>query len=352
MFDDNDEAHLREVRSRTLATLREALGDARDVAILDAPNQRNVGDSLIWEGELAYLKSLGVNLRYVADLKGYDARDVRSALPAGGVILLHGGGNFGDLWQGHQMHRERIVRELPDYRIVQLSQSIFFSSESRAEQAHDLLRKHPDFHVLIRDELSMERARQMLPDLRVTYCPDMALGFSPTVSSGAAAPDRSVLVIARADKEAASGLAAVAPDWLGERDVQVTDWGRHAADARRWKNARAVARLHHLLIVARRRLRITPVLPRRVTERAIRTINQVNVQSAVDLYAGAPLIVVDRLHAHVLAALLGIPHVALDNNYRKIGSVFDEYTGRFSTAHYAHSIDEAREVALAELGGR
>ena len=40
--------------------------------------------------------------------------------------------------------------------------------------------------------------------------------------------------------------------------------------------------------------------------------------------------------------LLGIGHVMLDNNYRKLGAVFDDYTGVFSTATYCTDLGEAR----------
>ncbi|MEG8022012.1 polysaccharide pyruvyl transferase family protein [Sphingomonas aerolata] len=37
-------------------------------------------------------------------------------------------------------------------------------------------------------------------------------------------------------------------------------------------------------------------------------------------------IVTDRLHAHILALLLGIPHVALDNEYGKLSAYIAAWT--------------------------
>jgi exopolysaccharide biosynthesis predicted pyruvyltransferase EpsI len=39
-------------------------------------------------------------------------------------ILLHGGGNFGDVWPGFQRFREQVIRESPNRRIIQLPQTI------------------------------------------------------------------------------------------------------------------------------------------------------------------------------------------------------------------------------------
>lgn len=345
MLNDLDAAHLAAIRARTEATLREAIGDAREVAIIDAPNQRNIGDSLIWEGELAYLRRLGCTIRYVSDIRCFDARLLRRKLSTKGVVLLHGGGNFGDLWVGHQEHRERVVAALPEYRIVQLSQSIYFSNEERAAEANARLAKHDDFLVLIRDNISLERAGSYLPDIRVQYCPDMALGWGPPQEFADSYRPTEIIAIARADREAASGLRDVPTDWIAGHQVRVTDWGLHAKDPLGWRFARLILRLQHILIAGRRKTGIpVPQFPQAVAMRMLRKTNSSNVESALQLYSSAEALIVDRLHAHVLSMLLGIQHVLLDNNYRKLGGVFEDYTGVFSTAHYCTSVTEAREV--------
>ena len=359
MRSSDDSARLAELRSQTETILLEALGGSRRVAILDAPNQRNVGDSLIWAGELAYLKSLGCEIVHVSDLGGYDPRDVRRHLGRDGVVLLHGGGNFGDLWLGHQRLRERAVTDLPDYRIVQLPQSIYFGDEARAAAAHRILAAHPDLTVLIRDNLSMERARTQLPGIRTIFCPDMALGYEPAVGGHRAPGGRSVLVIARADREAASGLAAVTPDWLAPASLTKTDWWLDGDQPASWQRARRVATLHHHAVRPRRVVRRMtggrlglPTIPRSKFQGAIALINRENIRYAETLYARTDALVVDRLHAHVLAALMGIDHVLLDNTYRKLGAVFDDYTNQFSTARYCTDLDGARAQVLAFMDRR
>lgn len=346
---NTDSVYLRGLRDATEAVLREAIGAGVDVALLDAPNQTNVGDSLIWAGEMAYFRRMGLRLRYVADIKSYDPAALRRAMPSG-VVLLHGGGNFGDLWTGHQNHREQIVKDLPDYRLVQLSQSIYFTSDERAAQADAIIGAHPDFRLLLRDSLSMERAAAQLPSLKPTYCHDMALGFEPPLVKRTAR-GKDLLIIARQDKEAASGLHDVGESWGTGVDVTSTDWHSEGWLAVRYGAARRVMRLHQLLVQVRRRLGWTPVLPQWIVQRVIAALNDINITGALRWYAAADLVVVDRLHAHVLALLLGIDHVALDNNYRKIGAVFDDYTGQFSTANYATDVAVARDL-VASLTGR
>ncbi|MDR7188708.1 pyruvyl transferase EpsO [Microbacterium sp. BE35] len=346
MIVSEDLAHLSRVRQSTLDALRTHLGAVTDIALIDAPNQRNIGDSLIWAGEIAYFERLGLTIRYISDLWSYDAEALRRAMP-NGVVLMHGGGNFGDLWPGHQILRERVARELTDYKVIQLPQSIYFGAESRAEEANAAIGGHPDFHVLVRDSLSMQRAAAQLPDVAVSFCPDMALGWDAPATTRATG-DR-VVVIARADKEATSNLVSVAEGWLPGARVEVTDWVELMGGSRAWSFYRSASKLNHLYTRGQRRLPLLPVvLPNRLARTVISSINSVNIAAAVKLYETASVVVTDRLHAHVLASLMGIPNVVLDNNYKKVSQIMHDYSGAFSTASLVSGLDEARtQVAAA-----
>ncbi|WP_275005741.1 polysaccharide pyruvyl transferase family protein [Promicromonospora iranensis] len=324
---------LHQIRLATLDVLADVIGTGRDVALLQAPNQRNVGDTLIWLGEREYLRALGLRLRHVSDLGGYRADAVRASLSGRGVVLIHGGGNFGDLWYGHQLHREQVARDLPDLPIVQLPQSVYFDSSARADQANTELGAHPDLTLLVRDQGSWARAEQQLPDVRTRYCWDMALGWRPPRREPRSV--RRPLVLARTDHEAASGLTTLD---LGARlgtPVDYADWRNLGPDAVAWQLLRAFPRLAHRVPVLRRP-GFQPLV-----RACISAINAINARGGVRLLRDRPMAVVDRLHAHILAALLEVPHVALDNNYGKIGAVYAEYTHVFSTARFASDLDDA-----------
>lgn len=65
-----------------------------DYVLLDVPYYTNIGDTLIWEGTRELLKTLPYKCLYTASVETYKYRP----LPKDTVILLQGGGNFGDLW--------------------------------------------------------------------------------------------------------------------------------------------------------------------------------------------------------------------------------------------------------------
>lgn len=346
MVNPADAVHLRGLREQTLAVLRETIGEGSPVALLDVSNQGNAGDSLIYAGQLAYFRALGLRLRYAADMRGYTAAALRRALPEG-VVLLQGGGNFGDLWRGHQKFRDRVAHDLPNYRIVQLPQSVHFDNPERAARTDEVLGSHPDFTLLLRDTESMRRAAADTPSLKARFCPDAALGWDPPRSWVASTgPITEVLVIRRKDKEGSSGLSSVKPGWIPGVRLRRTDWTLQGWQRRRWLAARAVLRwLEGLAAGSALQRRLHTQIPNGLARGLLSTVNQANLDGALKIYAGTGLAVVDRLHAHILACLLGIEHIVLDNSYGKISAVHRDYTGGFSTAHHATSLDEAAAIA-------
>lgn len=53
------------------------------------------------------------------------------------------------------------------------------------------------------------------------------------------------------------------------------------------------------------------------------------------------LVVTDRLHAHVLAGLMGVPHIVVDNSYGKVAAIHGEYTHGFLEGVFARDLDQS-----------
>src|SRR5674476_746345 len=107
-----DAVYLSSLRQNTRRLVTTVLGeDCSEVVLLDTPRHKNSGDSLIWMGELRYMSDLGIQVRYHTDIGRYfreDLRRVSSRTP----ILLHGGGNLGDLYPRHDEFRRLIIAQL------------------------------------------------------------------------------------------------------------------------------------------------------------------------------------------------------------------------------------------------
>ncbi|AHG88409.1 polysaccharide pyruvyl transferase [Gemmatirosa kalamazoonensis] len=310
------------LRDTVLATVGPLLGSAPH-ALVDFPNYPNVGDSAIYLGQLACLRALGVGApAYVCDLATYD-RAALARRVGGGTILLAGGGNFGDLWPSVQAVREDVIRSFPANRVVQLPQTIHFRDPAALRRARDVVRAHPALTLLVRDAPSLEIARRELgADARL--CPDMA--FCLGSLRRPRAPDHDVVRLARTDAEAATapndaGVPTV--DWMDEPETALRrlNWRLTAAVRKRRPGAAMLARTTYGPL-ARQRLR-----------RGLRML------------AAGRAVITDRLHGHILALLLGIPHVLLDDAHGKLAGFHAAWTHDVVGVRHATSLAEAVAAA-------
>jgi exopolysaccharide biosynthesis predicted pyruvyltransferase EpsI len=319
------------LRLRVTETLGPLLDSAEGLALIDFPNTANIGDSAIYLGQLACLRSLGMRPRFICDLRTYDRRELARRIGRSGVILFAGGGSFGDIWPAAQELREEIVRSFPDNPIIQLPQTIHFESDDRLRRARAAYEAHPNLTLLARDRRSLEIARREFR-ARSLLCPDVAFALGPLRRPK---PGTIPIVwLLRTDKETrgwAPPPGASPVDWLDEPFMVLRELSyRLMGAAGRERLGRAARPLLTRLYapLARQRLR-----------------------RGLDMLASAQVVVTDRMHGHILCLLLSIPHVLLDNSYGKLSSFYETWTSTVDTVRWAESPAEAaclaRELARA-----
>jgi pyruvyl transferase EpsO len=317
------------------ARYAQALIHGMPTALLDFPDHSNVGDSAIWAGEIIALRQAGHDLRYTCDVTSFNESALRWRMPFG-QILLHGGGNFGTVWPIYQGFREAIIQRFPDYRIVQLPQTIHFESELALARAHRRLSAHPDFWLMVRDRRSESIGRD---HLRVTtlLCPDSALMLQGRLQR--AQPSLDVLVLARTDKEA--GQAQLKDFALARHQVSCTDWLDEPQTTR--KQFTQLAKK-----AARSRWgRVRKV--QQTSQRAFQALAWERVQRGAHLLSKGRVVVTDRLHAHILCMVLRIPHVVLDNSYGKLSEFIRCWHREDPLLSLVTSRQEAEDVARQRL---
>ncbi len=114
---------------RPLELLDRLLEGIDTVALVDYPEYANVGDSLIWLGQLVLFKRLGKKIVYVDAIWHTDFAALRNVVEKGAAVIINGGGNFGTLWPEHQRFRESLLQKFPAATIIQMPQSICFAGE-------------------------------------------------------------------------------------------------------------------------------------------------------------------------------------------------------------------------------
>lgn len=293
-------------------------------ALLDFPDYSNVGDSAIWVGQRRAFDALAIPAPALVATHRIDHGDL-DRMGSRAPILLLGGGNFGDIWPAHQNFRHALLDRYPGRPIIQLPQSIHFDDPAAIDRTARAIGQHGAFTLLLRDQPSIDLARARF-DCEVRLCPDAA--FMIGVQDRRRTLDLDLMFLMRTDKEKTpvDGI----PDFKGRSEV--IDW------------IGAEPGLHR---AARRKVRIDTILsanPRRF-DRADRTrryfdlLAERRLERGFDLLSRARFLITDRLHAHILATLLGLPHVFLDNSYGKIS--------RFAAAFGTEREGARAETSLA-----
>ncbi|SDD59103.1 polysaccharide pyruvyl transferase family protein [Actinokineospora iranica] len=331
---DQRRARLRSHIARVLSTL---LAPGTRCALVDFPLHANVGDSAIWLGERTALRGLGVSVAYTCDEQSFRPQDLLTAVPEG-VILIHGGGNLGDLWPERQHFREHLVRSFPRHRIVQLPQSICFRDDANLQRARAVFDAHPDLALLVRDQHSLHLARTHFAATSL-LCPDMAFTLSVPPTNGCRAHD--VVWLARSDHEA-TGLPPPAPNG---RTLH-TDWTNELDATPAWQLRRNAA--GQRLRAAVHALQEHPD-PNRVAAVAAAhdELAALQLTRGCALLASGDVVVTDRLHGHLLSLLLDRPHVLLADRYGKVGNSWRTWTSGWPGVRWAGSPSEAVDQAHA-----
>jgi len=300
----------REELSRELAQLI-----CRDYILLDLPYFGNVGDTLIWQSALDILAELPHKCLYSAAITTYKKPKIKPDT----IIVFMGGGNFGDIWERHQIFRHRVMADFPHNPIVQLPQSVWFNSADKLAADVECFARHEGpVAICCRERQSFDLiAANYKGPVRPLLLPDMVLGLNVGALAsklGVALCDGSGnLFVKRTDCEAsvtADVIQKQVPD-----DAYVGDWpsmcGACAPFNRYWAiNARLARfkKFYNYEDLAYKRF-----------------LKNVFLKSGMEFIAGYRTCFTTRLHCGILAALMGKEVVMFDNSYKKISGVYDEW---------------------------
>src|SRR5262245_25393911 len=128
-----------------VANLSRLIPQDSPLVYLDYPVHTNVGDLLIQLGTRRFFEQFNYNVIASRSAYDFDARLMRR-ITSDVTIVLHGGGNFGDLYDQHQNFREQVIRRFPDNRIVMLPQTIHYRSPERMALSAQIMSRHKNLH--------------------------------------------------------------------------------------------------------------------------------------------------------------------------------------------------------------
>ncbi|MGR5094388.1 polysaccharide pyruvyl transferase family protein [Vibrio maritimus] len=291
----------------------------KSVIFIDYPIYWNVGDYLITQGAEYLFEKVGarVNDRISGRNK---QRLFRKKLDSQTVLVLNGGGNFGDIYPHHQELRKEVVSAFPNNKVIILPQSIHYNNAIALKEDIEVFKSHPDLHLYVRDQHSFEEMKQSIPDGRLKKLPDMAFTMSQRWNK--TLPDKhKPLRMRRRDCETQS---------IEDQPVEAFDWEdlcttRHQFG---YDFARRLAR-------AENKLNCPLGLSWFWKKYSDHVVN-----IAVERFQSANVVDTDRLHGLILALLLGRDVVMRDNSYGKLSRFSREWLGLESLEEYQRAVNQ------------
>ena len=274
-----------------------------DYWLLEVPYYPNVGDTLIWQGELDFLNKLSYKRK---GMSSYHT-DIPQNIKKDEVILLQGGGNFGDIWPLPQDYRMRIVQQYPDNKIIFFPQTVWFEHEENMKACAEVLSKHKNLTICARDKVSYDILKQnfqnetlLVPDM--AFCMDMDKWRKPAVT-------KETLLLKRDDKELKEYNEL--NKLIQQGNITVCDWLPFTEDC--WQKT-----------WFRRTRKYIPAMYDWYAHNIFRPYM---VNSGIQLIGSHKKIYSTRLHAAILSILLDKAEdlTWYDNSYGKNSSFYDTW---------------------------
>jgi exopolysaccharide biosynthesis predicted pyruvyltransferase EpsI len=242
-------------------------------------------------------------------------------------VLIHGGGNFGDIWPEHNRVREQAIAAAHGRPVVQLPVSLHVDRPAGMSGVRNAVDSHGDVTFMWRDSESYDQGVEFFPASRHLLVPDAAFALQLERTTPAVADH---VLIRRTDIEASSDLVPAryrSVDWDFPPRFKLSSgwWGMRALE----------------------RLGISPARSPRAWQVMYGRLASAQLQYALGLLSSAEVVVSDRLHGHILSTIAGIPNVLYADKNRKNISFFKTWTAGLAHVRWADSLDEALDLAAS-----
>lgn len=289
-----------------------------DYALLDVPDYDNIGDNLIWEGELHFLNEIPHKKLYEASYLFFN----QNKLPKHAILLLQGGGNFGDLYTKAHKERLKIIAENHDKKIIIFPQTIFYQNNKNLIEDAKIINAHPNLTLCVRDHTSLKIAEEHFLNITTLLLPDMAFCLDLSIFKSSEKANKT-LFMKRRDSE------------LNERTPQITgdydslDWPTfNMPKEEKWKIIGRQRKLDKIAMFIQK----IPVLRLLVDNRygiKSRKGKEKYIETGVEFFNQYETIYTTRLHGLILGVLMGKDMKVLDNSYGKLSDFYEAWLKDF-----------------------
>ena len=257
--------------------------------LFNTPRHGNLGDHAIAAAEMQLLSELEIPTVDFPWLSR--CLHLLAALtPRDRLILISGGGCMGSLWANEERKIRRILRAFRNHSIVIFPQTVWFDLTSEKEkaffeQSRRIYSEHPSLTLFVREQYSYDFIKKEIPSVTVKLVPDMAM----LLESRHGQLRDGVLLCLRNDREKKL-----------EKEEE--------------------RKLRGLLSRSCSRIRITDTVADRGIDPGKRAAE---LKKKLSEFSDSELVVTDRLHGMIFAAITETPCIVLNSRSYKLRGCYE-----------------------------
>ncbi len=284
--------------------------------ILGTPSHDNIGDSAIVAAEIAFLQQCGYSAEHIKEIPVERLRQdqemiCRLLALKRDLLFWHGGGNMGDQWYEEELFRREIFKALPHNRILMFPQTMYYltgeQGEKHEKSSVEVYNARKGLTLIARERPSYERMKALYPCTEVLLTPDIVLATTAEAYGVASSERQGILLCLRGDLERAISEDEVAALYTALEGYACCKTDMYA-------------------------------------KRIVNPEDRLDcIREKMEEFASSELVITDRLHGMVFAAITGTPCVVLTNNNYKIRGTY-EWIQYLPYIRYVESVEEAKQV--------
>lgn len=283
----------------------------KKIILLDTPTHANLGDHAIALAEHKFMEQEFPNVpvfEFTQREYCYASNHISKYLTENDVLVVHGGGFIGTLWLHEEMVFLQILKEFKNHKIIVFPQTVYFEDSDKGREELSKLQTTfslcKNITLFLRDEHSYQYAKENLSSSSIKHflVPDIVTYLKCNIKEER---ENIVLKCIRRDEEIVKNDSSL--EWLEQYFEQ------------------------HKLI-----LRSTDTVINKDVNKKER---ELVVYDKLIEFARAKIVVTDRLHGMLFAAITGTPCIAMDNISKKVSGAYKWLEG-LGYIKFVNQVDE------------
>ncbi|HHT96271.1 MAG TPA: hypothetical protein GXZ90_00015, partial [Clostridiales bacterium] len=266
---------------------------ANKIILINTPEHTNIGDHLIAEAAKNFLSEYFPNYEML-EITNVNYRqnkeEIIGSVNIDDIIVITGGGFFGSLWPYSGENLYSIIYNFINNKIIIMPQTIYFEDtvdgENQKELVYNLLKRHRDVTVCLREEISMAKFKLYFGDSSKTFLhPDVALLLNYSHEKN---KKEGVILCLRNDKEGCL---------LENEKMKIENY----FEFKGYKTRKISMHWNEEIKIDKR---------------------EAIIQEKINELKSAKIVITDTLHCMISCAISGTPCIAINNLTKKVEGVY------------------------------